>query len=183
MATATRRRYSVIHELWSCGQTGVPQGVLQAAEHCGIRTAGWMSKGFMTESGPVPELAERFGLKELARAGELQPIRHNVKESDATLWICAPPRVATDRAYWATRKAVATYGHPYLIIPTKLKAEDAGRQIALWAQRWDVTRLHVMGPRASIWPGGEERARLIVSAALHTVGACRPRPGKLALAG
>jgi hypothetical protein len=173
----------LIKEIWSCGQTGVALGALEAALHCRIRTGGWMARGFLTESGPAPELAERFGLKELKRAGELQAIPNNVKECDSSLWICAPPRIPNDRAYWVTRKAVATYGHPFLIIPTKLTVEEAAQQIAVWAQRWEVTRLHVMGPRASVWSGGEERAREVVTTALHTLGACRPRPGKLALVG
>ncbi|MGE4062402.1 MAG: putative molybdenum carrier protein [Rhodospirillaceae bacterium] len=168
-------------EVWSCGQTGVAQGALSSAKHCGVPTNGWMAQGFQTEAGPAPTLAETYGLHEYSRPGELQPIRRNVKESEATLWIAAPPRVETDRSYWATRKAVATYGHPLLLIPAKLKAADAARQIALWVTRWDVTRLHVMGPRASLWPGAEERAVLVLTEALHALGSCRgPR---LALAG
>jgi hypothetical protein len=171
----------VIRELCSCGQTGVAQGALEAARHCGLSTGGWMAQGFMTERGPAPELAERFGLKEVSRPGELRPIRSNVKDCDSTLWIAAPSAIETDPAYWATRKAVATYGHPFLVIPSKLKASTAARQIAEWAERWDVTRLHVAGPRASLWASGEERAALVVRAALHALGTCRPGPKKLAL--
>jgi hypothetical protein len=141
-----------------------------------------MAQGFMTERGPAPELAERFGLKEMARAGELRPLRSNVKDCDSTLWIAAPSSIETiDPAYWATRKAVATYGHPFLIIPSKLKVSTAARQIAEWAERWDVTRLHVAGPRASLWPGAEERAKVVVEAALDAMGTCSPRPKELAL--
>lgn len=172
----------MVHELWSCGQTGVAHGALLAAEHCGLRTGGWMALGFTNESGADPALAERFGLEEFTRAGELQPIRRNVKESDATLWIAPPPRIEVDPAYWVTRKAVATYGHPYLAIAAKVKPDDAGQQIALWAARWNVTRLHVMGPRASLWAGGEDRARAVVAAALHEMGTCRT-PEEMALVG
>ena len=172
----------MIRELCSCGQTGVAQGALAAARHCGLRTSGWMPEGFMTETGPSPDVAKRFGLKELTRAGELRPIRSNVKDSDSTLWIAAPPRIETDPAYWAARKAVATYGHPFLIIPAKLTEEDAAGLIAQWADRWDVTRLHVAGPRASLWAGAEERAKLVVMAALHALGTCRPKK-KLAVVG
>ena len=135
----------------------------------------------MTETGPSPELAKRFGLKELTRAGELRPLRSNVKDADSTLWIAAPPRIATDPAYWAARKAVATYGHPFLIIPPKLAEEDAAGLIVQWAVRWDVTRLHVAGPRASLWAGAEERAKLIIMSALHAMGTCHPK--KLAVVG
>lgn len=172
----------MVQELWSCGQTGVAYGALLAAAHCGLRTGGWMALGFANENGPDPALAAQFHLEEFTRAGELQPIRRNVKESDATLWIAPPPRIEIDPAYWVTRKAVATYGHPFLAVASKVKAPDAGAQIAVWAQRWNVTRLHVMGPRESLWAGGEARARLVVSEALHALGTCQPRPG-LALVG
>jgi hypothetical protein len=171
----------VIREFCSCGQTGVAQGALEAAHHCGLRTGGWMAQGFMTETGPARDLAKRFGLKELARPGELRPLRSNVKASDSTLWIAAPPRIETDPAYWVVRKAVATYGHPFLIIPSKLAEEDAAGLIAQWAERWDVTRLHVAGPRASLWAGAQERAKLVVMSALHAMGSCRPK--KLAVVG
>lgn len=173
----------MVHELWSCAQTGVAHGALLAAAHCGVRTGGWMALGFANENGPDPAVAARFQLEEFTRAGPLQPIRRNVKESDATLWIAAPARIETDPAYWVTRKAVATYGHPFLAIAAKVKAQDAGRQIALWAQRWNVARLHVMGPRASLWAGGEARARIVVAAALHAMGTCRPPPEELPLVG
>ena len=124
-----------------------------------LRTGGWMALGFATENGPDRALAERFRLEAFTRGGELQPIRRNVKESDGTLWIAAPPRIESDPAYWVTRKAVATYGDPFLSIASKVKAQDAGQEIAMWAQRWNVARLHVLGPRASLWAGGETRAR------------------------
>lgn len=172
----------MVHELWSCGQTGVALGALRAAARCGVRTGGWMALGCANEKGPDRALAERFHLEEFMRAGSLQPIRRNVKESDATLWIAAPPRIEIDPAYWVTRKAVATYGHPFLSLASRVKAQDAGQQIALWAQRWRVARLHVMGPRASLSAGGESRARVVVAAALHALGTCRPN-AEMALVG
>lgn len=172
-----------MRELCSCGQTGVAQGALEAARYCGLSTGGWMAQGFMTELGPSPAFAERFGLKEMTRAGEFRPIRSNVKDSDSTLWIAPPPRFETDPAYWATRKAVATYGHPFLVVPSRLKVSAAARLIAAWADRWDVTRLHVAGPRASLWGGAEERARLVVKAALRALDSCHPQPKKLAMVG
>lgn len=48
-----------------------------------------MTQGFATELGPTAEIAYRFGLKKVTRAGELRPIRANAKNSDGTLWIAA----------------------------------------------------------------------------------------------
>jgi hypothetical protein len=140
-----------------------------------------MAQGLMTETGPRPDLARRYGLKELTRAGELRPIRSNVKDSDSTLWIAAPAKTETDPAYWAARKAGATYGHPFLIIPSKLKVDEAAELIAKWALRWEVICLHVAGPRASLWAGAEDRTKQVVTAALHAMGSCHPKK-KLVLA-
>ena len=46
------------------GQTGADQGGLRAARACGIPTGGWAPRGWQTEDGPCPALAN-FGLVEI----------------------------------------------------------------------------------------------------------------------
>src|SRR5262245_37269304 len=48
----------------SGGQTGADQAGLIAARRFGIPTGGWMPKGFLTTTGPAPDLAREFGLRE-----------------------------------------------------------------------------------------------------------------------
>ena len=46
------------------GQTGAAQGALRAARELRIPTGGWMPRGFLTEDGPNPTMAELYGLVE-----------------------------------------------------------------------------------------------------------------------
>jgi hypothetical protein len=64
----------MIVQVISGGQTGADQGGLRAARACGIPTSGWAPKGWMTEAGPAPWLAD-WGLAgdlELDRLGDRQ---------------------------------------------------------------------------------------------------------------
>lgn len=69
----------------SGGQTGADQGGLEAAAFLGIPTGGKMPKGFKTEEGYFPELADKYDVEELI-SGEYAPrTRYNVLDSDATV--------------------------------------------------------------------------------------------------
>jgi Circularly permutated YpsA SLOG family len=54
---------SIIQRVISGGQTGADQGGLRAARACGMPTGGWAPRGWLTEAGPAPWLAE-WGLAE-----------------------------------------------------------------------------------------------------------------------
>ena len=77
------------------GPTGVAHGALLAAVHCGLLSGGRMALGFANEIGPDRALVGCFHLNAFTHTGQLQPVRRTVKESDATLWVAAPPRVET----------------------------------------------------------------------------------------
>jgi hypothetical protein len=53
----------MIERVISGGQTGADQGGLRAAQACGIPTGGWAPRGWLTEAGPAPWLAD-WGLVE-----------------------------------------------------------------------------------------------------------------------
>lgn len=54
---------SMLERVISGGQTGADQAALRAARACGIPTGGWAARGWLTEDGPAPWLAE-WGLAE-----------------------------------------------------------------------------------------------------------------------
>src|SRR5262249_61482425 len=68
----------------SGGQTGVDQAALRAAKVCGIPTGGWAPKGWRTEDGPAPWLAD-LGLQEHASADYPDRTRANVGDAGLTL--------------------------------------------------------------------------------------------------
>lgn len=70
----------------SGGQTGVDQAALRAAKACGLPTGGYAPKGWQTEDGPSPWLAD-YGLVECGRPGYPARTGDNVATADAVLWI------------------------------------------------------------------------------------------------
>lgn len=74
----------MIGKIISGGQTGVDQAALRAAKACGIPTGGWAPKGFRTEAGPAPWLAD-FGLREHASADYPVRTRANCRDAGLTL--------------------------------------------------------------------------------------------------
>lgn len=73
----------------SGGQTGVDFAALRAARACGIETGGTAPKGWLTEDGPAPWLAD-YGLVEHESLTYPPRTEANVRDSDATIWIGNP---------------------------------------------------------------------------------------------
>jgi hypothetical protein len=76
----------MIERVISGGQTGVDQAALRAARAAGIPTGGWAARGWATEDGPAPWLAD-FGLAECPEPGYPARTIANVCDSDGTLWV------------------------------------------------------------------------------------------------
>ena len=74
----------------SGGQTGADQAGWRAAKRCGIRTIGWMPKGFKTEDGNRPDFAELYGATETVSPGYPERTRRNAQAADITLWFGDP---------------------------------------------------------------------------------------------
>lgn len=80
----------IIKQLISGGQTGADQAALRAAKAAGIPTGGCAAKGWMTEDGPAPWLAD-YGLVEcLGEPGYPLRTRMNVELASACLWFGNP---------------------------------------------------------------------------------------------
>ena len=69
----------------SGGQTGVDQAGLRAAQACGYRTGGMAPKGWRTDEGPAPWLAD-YGLVEGAHYSYAPRTEWNVRNSTGTVW-------------------------------------------------------------------------------------------------
>ncbi len=74
----------MITHVHSGGQTGGDQGALFAGRALGRVTGGWAPKGWRTDAGPAPWLAD-YGLREAASADYTVRTRFNVMETDYTL--------------------------------------------------------------------------------------------------
>lgn len=102
----------IIKKLISGGQIGADRAALEAAYDLGIRTGGWIPKGFLTSSGKDPILGSKFNLIELntnttnVSAMYIQRSMKNVDDADATIAFRLQPSNGTDKtiAYCYTKK-------------------------------------------------------------------------------
>lgn len=142
----------------SGGQTGADQGALVGARRVGLETGGWMPRGFLTEAGPCPALADVYGMQE-HRSREYPPrTRQNVKDSDGTIWIDDGRWQPDSRGKRATVRACEDYGKPFLCNP------DAA-MLRWWVASSRIKVLNVAGPRGSRDPGAHARAADLIAEA------------------
>jgi hypothetical protein len=78
-----------IVKIISGGQTGADQAALFAARRFEVRAGGWAAKGWMTEDGAAPWLADH-GLVECEADGYPVRTRRNVEMADALIWFGNP---------------------------------------------------------------------------------------------
>jgi hypothetical protein len=145
----------------SGGQTGVDQAALRAARAAGIPPGGTAPKGWLTEDGPAPWLAE-FGLTECWQPGYPARTWQNVHNSDGTLWIGR-----TDSKGFTTTEANA-YAHkmPFLIVQADVTTV---REVRAWIEKHNIKVLNVAGNRESVWPGIGERAERFLQSLFATL--------------
>lgn len=124
-----------LRKVISGGQTGADTAGLLCARVLGLETGGTAPKGFRTEVGPNPELAE-LGLIESASEFYPSRTRANVMEADATLWFGN----TGSPGFVCTARAARQLNRPFYTNPTA----DMMRRIA---QRYEV--INIAGNRAS----------------------------------
>ncbi len=132
------------------GQTGADQGAWRAARALGVDTGGWMPRGFLTEDGPRPELADRFGAIALESDAYDDRTRANVRDSDGTLVF------ASENAGPGTRRTIdacRAIGRPLLIVDPEHGGEPSPEDAAAWIEAQGLRVLHVAGDRESVAPG------------------------------
>ena len=124
----------------SGGQTGADLGGLIAARACGLRTGGWMPRGFRTLDGPRPDLAKTYGLQEHKSASYPPRTRCNVMHSDATIRFARHWNTNGERA---TLKFLHLYRKPYLDVSVDALPPPA--EVADWLREHRVRILNVAG--------------------------------------
>jgi hypothetical protein len=124
----------VLNGINSGGQDGIDVSAWDAALECGIPTAGWMPKGFLTLSGPKPEYAARYQARETPSPDWPQRTNWNVRDTAVTLILTthlfSPGTKATLRACREHRKPVITlwvYGREGNLVIAERYAENYER--------------------------------------------------------
>jgi hypothetical protein len=140
----------MLERVISGGQAGVDQAALRAARGESIPTGGWAPRGWATEDGAAPWLAD-FGLVECETPGYPPRTRANVRDSDGTLWLGSTASPG-GRLTIGTARAL---GKPLLIIE---EGKTTPADVRRWIEAEGVRVLNVAGNRESTEPGIGPRA-------------------------
>ena len=109
-----------LRKVISGGQTGADYTGLECARELGLETGGWAPKGWRTEDGPKPSLAE-FGVQQSDSFDYAIRTRHNALLSDATWWFGN----TYSPGFKCTQKACEAFNKPFRVNPTPEQiAED-----------------------------------------------------------
>jgi hypothetical protein len=134
----------MIKKIISGGQTGVDRAALDAAIKLSIDHGGWIPKGRLTESGPLPS---EYRLKETKSGSYAERTEKNVLDADATLIISRGP-LSGGSEY--TREMAVKHQRPWLHIDLSGQAAfQAASVINSWIMHKKIEILNVAGPRAS----------------------------------
>lgn len=139
----------------SGGQTGVDRAALRAARAAGIPTGGWAPKGWATEAGPAPWLAD-FGLVECDEPGYPARTVANARDSDGTLWIGDPSSPGGQ----LTIGTADALDKPLLVVRAGVTTPGDVRR---WIEAEGIRVLNVAGNRESTEPGIGARAEAFLA--------------------
>jgi hypothetical protein len=140
----------------SGGQTGADIGGIVGARRVGIATGGFAPKGWKTEKGPKPELAD-YGLVEHESTDYAARTVANVNLADATLIFS---RNVNSPGTRKTLSAAIHHNKPHLCLdPGDINAE---KEVHEFLEKHHPVILNIAGNRESQSPGiSKQVARLI----------------------
>jgi len=138
---------SNLRKIISGGQTGADQGGLLAAREANYQTGGWLPKGWMTETGPRPDLAD-FGCHVIDSNDYVARTQANVSDSDGTIRFANDFNTAGERA---TLGAIKKQGKPFFDVDIRNPASVD--EVANWICEEEIEILNIAGNRESVAPG------------------------------
>lgn len=128
----------------SGGQTGADRGGLEAGRELGFETGGWVPKGWLTEIGPDPTLAD-FGCIEHISSQYPPRTKANVFSSDGTVWFGNTESPGYRCTYGAATKYQRNLRW-FIENPTPQELRE-------WVKEHNILVLNVAGNRESKNPG------------------------------
>ena len=157
----------MLDKIISGGQTGADQGGLLGASNRSyidpVPTGGTAPPGFMTEAGPAPWLADKFGLVEGQADPKVYPKRtmKNIEDSDGTLLMgnkSSSGSKLTETLCYALKK-------PLIVNPS-------ATELTTWLlHNPQIKVLNVAGNRESKNPGIQKRTAELISDTIYKLGA------------
>ena len=141
----------MVEMIISGGQTGADSGGLVAAVKLGLKTGGWMPKGFRRLDGKKPEMKQAFNMKEHSEWGYAPRTEANVRDSDGTV------RFASNfysPGELCTMKAIKKLEKPYFDVDINDPRDYS--ELVEWLDENDIRILNVAGNSEQNSPGIKE---------------------------
>jgi hypothetical protein len=152
-----------LNRIISGGQTGADQAGLKATARLGIPTGGVMPKDFLTEDGPRPDLATRYGLAEAESPAYAARTERNVLLADGTVVFAADNSPGSRLTVGLCQQ----HGKPCLEIPCDLTVFEAAMRLREWLGANAIRTLNVAGGRESQTPGVGAFVAAVIEEALR----------------
>lgn len=146
----------------SGGQTGVDTAGLEAARQCGVRTGGYMPKGFLRETGPAPDFQVKYGCRQTDDPGYPFRTEMNVRHSDGTIQIAgiwnSPGERLTSQKLFALSRPVfeiepKILGNQMRVWNRRTQLITSPKDIADWCVANYIKTLNIAGNSESTWMG------------------------------
>jgi hypothetical protein len=134
----------MIKKIISGGQTGADRAALDAAIKLSLAHGGWIPKGRLTESGPLPP---QYQLRETRSSSYAERTEKNVLEADGTMILSHGPLTGGSEY---TREMAVKHRRPWIHIDLENNSPfHAATMINKWILGNKIEVLNVAGPRAS----------------------------------
>ena len=134
----------MIKKIVSGGQTGADLAALDAAIKWQMPHGGWIPKGRLTESGPLPD---KYQLKETSTDSFPDRTEQNVIDSDGSLIISHGPLTGGSKY---THDMALKHKRPCMHMDLDIiNPFKAAQLVCEWINKTDIEILNVAGPRAS----------------------------------
>ena len=154
----------------SGAQTGVDRAALDAARSWHLSGRAWCPRGRRAEDN----IPARYAVEETASCAYEQRTEWNVRDSDATLIICAG---APDPGTTYTQEMIKKWQKPSLIVDLDQNRHPA-ISIRTWLKMSTIRVLNIAGPRESQVPGIHERTLVVLQQILSTMFGKSPLKSK-----
>jgi hypothetical protein len=151
----------MLKKIISGGQTEADRAALDIAIKLRIPHGGWIPKGRMAETGPLPD---HYKLQEMETEKYSECIKQNVMDSSGTL-IISYGRLTGDLDH--ARKWALRYGRQMLGIDfNHVDDAKAASLVNDWIQLYRIDVLHVIGPSAEVNPYVRNQTENMIEGAL-----------------
>ncbi len=161
----------------SGGQTGADITGVMVAQSFGIKTSGWLPKGWRTLDGPKPEYAKLYGMKEHSSSGYKERTWDNVLWADGTMRFASNLSSPGEKC---TLNAIKAHGKPHFDVEFDAwsgrlkdwKAPDSRMHYlaAKWIEDNNIKILNIAGNSHQTYIGIEGSTRMFLTYMFRMLG-------------